>query len=355
MSSDEISQILQSFQQISSPSKLRLAATFANQSISFAPSSNHFTMAAAHGHWETLILIHSKYPASITSQTMLETSENMLSEPTTPSPSKRLRTREKKKICSYLQHAKKQKMNPTNEPISDEIYEMLLLTSWRFGDVEWTEDLLDEVEMDSDSVFSLLKESLVAGDDIFVSDLISRGANLEKEVPKRGSGALNEEDLCWETVLHHCATSLPLQSNGSTGPLVRLIVGTGRAFLDRRDENGHTPLSLAVVEGNMAMVRILVNEYKTDLDFDVCSLGIPFRQWAVDSKAEGRVRPGFTYESMQSEIEEVSLVLSALLSMREDVTKETSGGGETTTGVYADSGSGGHKEELKEETKSEVK
>jgi len=322
-------------------------------------------MAAAHGHWETLILIHSKYPASITSQTfasMLETSENMLSEqkltslsePTTPS--KRLRTREKKKICSYLQHAKKQKMNPTNEPISisDEIYEMLLLTSWRFGDVEWTEDLLDEVEMDSDSVFSLLKESLVAGDDIFVSDLISRGANLEKEVPKRGS--LNEDDLCWETVLHHCATSLPLKSNGSIGPLVRLIVGTGRAFLDRRDQNGHTPLSLAVAEGNMAMIRILVNEYKTDLDFDVCSLGIPFRQWAVDSKAEGRVRPGFTYESMQNEIEEVSLVLSALLSMREDVTKETSGGGETTTGVYDDGGSeNGHKEEEKEETKSEVK
>jgi len=282
------------------------------------------------------------------------------------SPSKKVRKREKEKISTYLQHAKKQKTNPLFEK-SDEIYEMLLLTSWRCGDVEWTEDLLDKVSMDSDSVFSLLKEALVAGDDIFVSDLIceiltdlidyyfylqvycmrrhnnrflyllllaifddliGRGANLEREVPKRGAAAAGGDGesstgVCWETVLHHCAMSLPLKSNGSVGPLVRLVLDTGRAFLDRRDQEGHTPLSLAVVEGNMSMIRMLVNEYNAGLDFDVCSTGLPFRQWAVESKAEGRVRPGF---ESSDEIEEVSLVLRALLSMREDVKKESTGG-----------------------------
>ena len=71
-------------------------------------------------------------------------------------------------------------------------------------------------------------------DDLFVSDLISRGASLEIEVKSKQE----DDGDTFETLLHNCANSLQLKTSGTISSLVRSIMSTGRGFTDRKDVNG---------------------------------------------------------------------------------------------------------------------
>ena len=316
LSADEISTLLSQPQVLKKNQRLSLRCSY----VKIPPLSKHFKEAVAHGHWECVVLLHQRYSAHIDSTDIdecLKLAQVLLEEDLSDTPKKQVRKRQKLKTVRYLQHCKHVQSFPDTEELEDEVSELLLIAAWRFANDVWMEELLEDMEMDSPAVFALLKEALHDGDQLFVSDLISRGATLEIEVPKRNKGG-SDGVLCWDTALHHCATSLMLKSNGLISPLVRTIMGTGRGFVDRRDQDEHTPLSLAVQEGNLSMVRILINEYSVDLDFEMQN-GVPFRVWATDSTARSGVS---TVESIETE--EISLVMKALFSMREDSTVLTS-------------------------------
>ena len=207
------------------------------------------------------------------------------------------------------------------------------------------EDLLAQEEMDSPQVFSLLKEALHDGDELMVSELISRGASLELQRPKRGcsSTSENEDDYYWETALHHAVASLPLKSNGMAGALVRRLMASGRCFITRRDAENHTALSLAVQEGHLQVIRILINEYDADLDFDV-SPGLSFRQWSTHSNSPGRTKEGME-STDTTNTEEISLVMKALFVLRKGEEEVVIGGGQKENSYVF--GDGGGKEDEK--------
>ena len=217
----------------------------------------------------------------------------------------------------------------------------------RWSDDDWLEDLLAQEEMDSPQVFSLLKEALHDGDELMVSELISRGVSLELQRPKRGcsSASENEDDYYWETALHHAVASLPLKSNGMAGALVRRLMASGRCFIDRRDEQNHTALSLAVQEGHLQVIRILINEYNADLDFDV-SPGLSFRQWSTHSNSPGRTKEGMEQSNdTTANTEEISLVMKALFVLRKGEEEVVIGGGQKENSYVF--GDGGGKEDEK--------
>ena len=63
------------------------------------------------------------------------------------------------------------------------------------------------------------------------------------------------------------------------------------------------------------MIRILINEYQTSLDFKVGD--IEFRTWATDSNAMGSI-PRKVIHVDSTDIDEITLCCKALIAMRED-------------------------------------
>lgn len=343
---DDILDVLKSNKPLTKSFKRTLNVSLESRKSLLLPEL--FTESCLHGHTDCCVLLHGKYkihPSNASIEKILKFCSD--TENISDNPANAVKKNDKIKTKKYVQHVQLlqkciQGIVFENVLVGDgdddgdadgnavenkdqsyttpsDVFEMMLLASWRFQDDIWLEDLLDKAvdNMDTPEIFSLLKEALHDGDEIFVQELISRGAPMEIQVPKRG-GASNEK--CWETALHHSVTSLQLKSNGSATSLIRKLMSSGRCFLDRRDQENHTPLSLAVQEGHMDVVRLLMNEYEVDTHFDV-SPGLTFHDWSTKSNSPGRIKVGMETSNIAiAQCEEVTLVMKALFSMRVDGT-----------------------------------
>jgi ankyrin repeat protein len=66
-------------------------------------------------------------------------------------------------------------------------------------------------------------------------------------------GAARERDRTMKTALHYCAESASIAC-------ADIILSAARDLVDARDEDGYTPLHLAVIAGNRPLIKFLLSK-----------------------------------------------------------------------------------------------
>lgn len=301
------------------------------------PTNSMLCEACKNGHWEVLVFFHLRHgvdPHSSTKyrgKTALEWSSAQ--QDNSVAPAKKIMRRQREKVRQYLQlcpssfvvsASEHKDIEEDQEARDDRLATLVLKAAFRFGDKAWLERTLDATSVKSISVFRLLVEAIHAGDTLLVTDLFRRGCLLEVQVEARDKATGFE---CWETAIHHSVTSLSLRSRGVQTAVIQQLLDLhncgndadedSRLRINRRNAYGHTALSLAVNEGNLEVVRILLSDYRVDTDFDIPVSDdqkkirtVSFKEWATTSSLR--------INTMAENPDAVSLAMRSILAESED-------------------------------------
>ena len=83
---------------------------------------------------------------------------------------------------------------------------------------------------------------------------------------------VNEKDSAEKTALHYCADNLETQC-------AEMVLEKDKSIIDWKDEQGYTPMALAVIAGNMNLLKLLIRE-GADIDC-VDNEGHKLSHWAA--------------------------------------------------------------------------
>ena len=288
------------------------------------PTAAMVCEACKQGHWEALIFFHRRHGcdphSSVKHEGCTAVEWSSAAQDENVAPSKKILKRQREKVRTYIRLTPARVVvSPGSTPPQrgpgqddddqdreDKILTMVLVAAFRFGDRSWLDRTLQGSDPGSAAVFRLLIEAIHAADTLLVNDLIAGGCHLERRVD---ANEIASGYQCWDSAIHHAVTSLSLRSRGVQGIVLRRLLERGNTPPNRRNRDGHTPITLAVLEGNLEAVQILITEMLVDIDFNVpIAVGrdMPFKEWATTSSA----RPN----SMAEDPDGISLALSEMLT-----------------------------------------